>query len=551
MKRLLFFLSLLITVSIQAQTYKPVSILPAYTPAVGHVPIYTNTPNNGWQSRPLAVADISGLQLALDDKLSISTPPVFSSLKIGSNIAFPTVLDGAGVGFNPTAMVNASGQAGFAVYVNDGTFNTRLGMFVDHTNGVVGLSQTQAGTSRPFVYRNSNGEAFRVNSNRTWNWPAYNVANGFIMSNGSGDISAQSAATVKGILAYTTSDVTEGTNLYYTDTRARNSFSLTTTGSSGAASYDPGTGVLNIPTYSASGTGDVSGPASSTATAIARFSNTTGKLLDNTGVLIDATNHIITPGNIYSAGGSGTSTYSYRGIYFNPASSTVQLSVENSSNVEGGFFINSTNTGNIGTYSSHALNFLTNNLTRGSISNLGEWRINSLSGTGTRFVVADADGDLSTVAAPTGGDQYVNPTSNFQTAADAVAGTLYDATGFAFPVEAGGKYSFEVYVVYETNATTTGAGFNFTGPTASYFSALVYQTDVSLITFIDNNIRSYGAGTNTTTGALSTGNILNIKGVANVTASGDIQLQVTPEVAGPAWVRLIAGASWIRYKKVN
>ena len=48
---------------------------------------------------------------------------------------------------------------------------------------------------------------------------------------------------------YTTAQVTESGNLYYTDARARNSVSLTTTGTSGAASYNSTTGVLNVPNY--------------------------------------------------------------------------------------------------------------------------------------------------------------------------------------------------------------------------------------------------------------------------------------------------------------
>ena len=48
---------------------------------------------------------------------------------------------------------------------------------------------------------------------------------------------------------YTTTLVTEGTNLYYTDVRSRTAISLTTTGTSGAATYDNTTGVINIPQY--------------------------------------------------------------------------------------------------------------------------------------------------------------------------------------------------------------------------------------------------------------------------------------------------------------
>jgi hypothetical protein len=54
---------------------------------------------------------------------------------------------------------------------------------------------------------------------------------------------------------YTTAQVTESGNLYYTDTRARAAITLTTTGSSGAATYSGGT--LNIPTYSVAGLGAV------------------------------------------------------------------------------------------------------------------------------------------------------------------------------------------------------------------------------------------------------------------------------------------------------
>jgi hypothetical protein len=591
MKRLLFFLSILITVSIQAQTYKPVSILPAYTPAVGHVPIFTNTPASGWQSRPLAIADIAGLTTELADKLSSSTPPVFSSLKVGSNITFPTLLDGAGVAFSPTAMVNtSSGQAGFAVHVNDGTFNTRLGMFVDNANGIVGLSQTQSSTSRPFVYRNSNGEAFRVNSNRTWNWPAYNVANGFIMSNGTGDISAATAATVKGILNYSTTDVTEGTNLYYTNTRARSAINLTTTGTSGVATYDPGTGVLNIPNYAEIGGGDVVGPASSTTNALAKFTGTTGKLLSNTGVVIDASDNFSTPGNIYSTGGSQTSTYGYRGIYFNPASTTAQLTLETSGGIEGGFFTNTTSA-NVGSFSIHPLNFLTSNVIRASITSSGTFNIANLSGTGTRMVTASSTGDLSTATLPTGDvagpassttnaiAKYTGTTgkalsnsavtidasNNVTTPGNVYAGnivkrvlgtgtvanstTTFAGTGLVFPVTANQRYHFKFWVVYTSASTGTGAAFSIDGPTlvkTNYFVA----TSNGTTSMGFNNRASYNTGAANLNSASGTDtNSGFIEGEIECSASGDVELTFFSEVAASA-ITLNKALSWVEYYPV-
>jgi hypothetical protein len=58
-----------------------------------------------------------------------------------------------------------------------------------------------------------------------------------------------------GAVVLTTSDVAEGTALYFTNTRAQNAITLTTSGTSGASTYSGGT--LNIPNYSLSGLGAV------------------------------------------------------------------------------------------------------------------------------------------------------------------------------------------------------------------------------------------------------------------------------------------------------
>ncbi len=51
---------------------------------------------------------------------------------------------------------------------------------------------------------------------------------------------------------FTTNNISEGDNLYYTNARARQAISLTTTGT-GAATYNNSTGVLNVPTNSSGG----------------------------------------------------------------------------------------------------------------------------------------------------------------------------------------------------------------------------------------------------------------------------------------------------------
>jgi hypothetical protein len=69
-----------------------------------------------------------------------------------------------------------------------------------------------------------------------------------------------------------TSNLSEGSNLYFTDARARSAISLTTSGSSGAATYSNSTGVLNIPQYAGAtyaGTYPIIVSGSAISTAIA------------------------------------------------------------------------------------------------------------------------------------------------------------------------------------------------------------------------------------------------------------------------------------------
>jgi hypothetical protein len=113
-----------------------------------------------------------------------------------------------------------------------------------------------------------------------------------------------------GAVVLTTTNIAEGTNLYYTDVRARAAISAgtgisynNTTGVVTNAAPDQtvaiagGTGISTSGTYpnftitntSPSLGGDVVGPASATDNAVARFDTTTGKLLQNSVVLVGDT----------------------------------------------------------------------------------------------------------------------------------------------------------------------------------------------------------------------------------------------------------------------
>lgn len=113
---------------------------------------------------------------------------------------------------------------------------------------------------------------------------SYNPSTGVITINGS----VTSVNGLSGAVTLTTSNIAEGTNLYYTDVRARAAISLTTTGSSGAASY--ASGVLNIPNYTLAGLNGVP----------------TSRVLTINGTALDlSANRSFSVGTITGSGGAG------------------------------------------------------------------------------------------------------------------------------------------------------------------------------------------------------------------------------------------------------
>ena len=111
-----------------------------------------------------------------------------------------------------------------------------------------------------------------------------------------------------------TSVVPELTNLYYTDARARAALSLTTTGNSGASTYNNSTGALNVPNYTLSGLG---GQPQLNGTGFVKASGTTISYDNSTYYLASNPNGYITSSALsgYATQSWVSSNFDYYGYW--------------------------------------------------------------------------------------------------------------------------------------------------------------------------------------------------------------------------------------------
>jgi hypothetical protein len=110
--------------------------------------------------------------------------------------------------------------------------------------------------------------------------------------------------------AGTTTNIAEGTNLYYTDARSRSAISLTTTGTSGAATYNSTTGVFNIPNYGSALSGYVPYNGATTNVNLGGWTLTGGGLnVEASGGFAGAVNMRQASGHSLWTGAAYTSMY--------------------------------------------------------------------------------------------------------------------------------------------------------------------------------------------------------------------------------------------------
>lgn len=109
------------------------------------------------------------------------------------------------------------------------------------------------------------------------------------------------------------------TNRYFTDARARAAISLTTTGSSGSATYSSSTGVLNVPTYTLAGLGGITASFLSGGAGIT-YNSGTGVISYSGTVYTDSSVRALFSGGTGITYNSSTGAISYSGTVYTDSS---------------------------------------------------------------------------------------------------------------------------------------------------------------------------------------------------------------------------------------
>ncbi len=143
---------------------------------------FYTTPNDAGASPTPSVR----MTIDQNGNVGIGTTNPGVALQIGAGLT-STLPDGVGTGFTPQVINSqTSGIAGISTYLNDGTNNRRLGIFVDNINGLQGISSTSSTSVIPFVYRDGNAERLRIDN--TGRVGIGDTSPAYLLTVGSGDL---------------------------------------------------------------------------------------------------------------------------------------------------------------------------------------------------------------------------------------------------------------------------------------------------------------------------------------------------------------------------
>ena len=211
------------------------------------------------------------LAASTTNSFSISDGTNTDSVALGSTLLFAsgsaaltTIVTNNNVTYSPIfgTALNTFAQGNDARFHNPVTIGTANGLSISTqalslaaaTSGSAGAMSAADKTKLDGIATGATANTGTVTSVGLTAPAAFTVTGSPVITTGTLAIAAAGTSlqyiTGAGALAtLNTLNVPENTNLYFTPSRARTSISLTTTGTTGAATYDNTTGVLNIPSY--------------------------------------------------------------------------------------------------------------------------------------------------------------------------------------------------------------------------------------------------------------------------------------------------------------
>jgi len=265
----------------------------------------------------------------------------------------------------------------------------------------------------------------------------------------------------------------------YTDALARASISLTTTGNSGASTYNSTTGVLNVPAYTLIGLGGITATFLSGTSGIS-YNSTTGVISYSGTVYTDASIRALFSGGTGISYNSSTGAISYSGTVYTDSSVRALISMTTTGTSGASTYNNTTGVINVPNY---------------TLAGLGGISLTSLSG-GTGITYNSSTGAISysgtvytdaSIRALFSGSTGI--TYNSSTGAISYSGTVYTDASVRALISATGNISY--------NSTTGVISTSLT----QYTDALA-RASVSLTTTGTSGNATY----NSTTGVLNVPN---------------------------------------------
>jgi hypothetical protein len=217
------------------------------------IAIKTNSSVN-WGSIAGTLSAQTDLQNVLNAKYNASNPSGYISGITSSNVT-------TALGFTPESISNKGVANGYASLDGSGLVpSTQLPSYVDdvleYTNlasfpaiGTTGKIYVDLATNK--IYRWSGSTYIEVSPSvgTTWGGISGTLSNQTDLQTA---LNGKQATLTSGTGISISSNIIASTITQYDDSNARSAISLTTTGSSGASTYNSSTGVLNVPNYASS-----------------------------------------------------------------------------------------------------------------------------------------------------------------------------------------------------------------------------------------------------------------------------------------------------------